>query len=422
MLAIAELQYATPTSGDKASGGGQLPGNYKIGFWYDSENFADLRYDTAGLPVGNPANNQTPASHRGDYAFYAVADQMIWRAANPDRNLDIFVRPMFTPLEDRNLINFGLNAGLTLHEPIDGRKDDTAGVGLGIAQVSSSASGLAQDAAFYNPRDIFAAKERGDLPGGYVPIPGHGMVAVAAGHSIFLQSRRRDRRSKRPDAKDRERAGDRPAHQHHFLASTLRVASAMANRILVFYGSYRSDRMGIRLANYVLEGFRARGDDVEFIDAKVVGLPMLDRMYKEYPKGSAPAAMEKLAAQIRSADGFIFIAGEYNWGVQPGLKNLTDHFLEEWFWRPAAIASYSGGRLSGAHAATAWHGTLSEMGMIVVSSSLSVGPISKALSDKGEPIGEDGKRLGHAFVSFADDLSWWVEAAKAQRAKKPPPY
>ena len=194
------------------------------------------------------------------------------------------------------------------------------------------------------------------------------------------------------------------------------------NRILVFYGSYRSDRMGIRLANFVLEGFRARGDDVEFIDAKAIGLPMLDRMYKEYPKGSAPPMMETLATQIRSADGFVFITGEYNWGVQPGLKNLTDHFLEEWFWRPAAIASYSGGRLSGARAATAWHGTLSEMGMIVVSSSLSVGPISKTLSDKGGPIGESGDQLARAFVRFADDLSWWVEAAKAQRTKKAPPY
>ncbi|HMJ41720.1 MAG TPA: hypothetical protein VK522_05510, partial [Pseudolabrys sp.] len=28
----------------------------------------------------------------------------------------------------------------------------------------------------------------------------------------------------------------------------------MSNRILVFYGSYRSDRMGIRLAQFVVEG------------------------------------------------------------------------------------------------------------------------------------------------------------------------
>jgi len=196
----------------------------------------------------------------------------------------------------------------------------------------------------------------------------------------------------------------------------------MGNRILVFYGSYRSDRLGIRLAHFVVEGLRGRGDDVELIDAKAVGLPMLDRMYKEYPKGGAPAVLEALAGKIRGADGFVFIAGEYNWGVQPGLKNLTDHFLEEWFWRPAAIVSYSGGRLSGAHAATAWHGTLCEMGMVVISSTIAVGPIAQSLSAEGKPTGEGGKALEHAFPRFADDLAWWVEAARGQRERKKPPY
>ena len=196
----------------------------------------------------------------------------------------------------------------------------------------------------------------------------------------------------------------------------------MSNRILVFYGSYRSDRMGIRLAQFVVEGLRGRGDDVELIDAKAVGLPMLDRMYKEYPKGEAPPALEKLARQIRDADGFVFITGEYNWGIQPGLKNLTDHFLEEWFWRPAAIASYSAGRFSGARAAFVWHGTLSEMGMVVISSTIAAGPIAQTLSEDGKPVGEAGKALARSFPRFGDDLAWWIEAAKAQRARKKPPY
>ncbi|MEA2793396.1 MAG: hypothetical protein QOI87_776 [Bradyrhizobium sp.] len=196
----------------------------------------------------------------------------------------------------------------------------------------------------------------------------------------------------------------------------------MSNRILVFYGSYRSNRLGIRLAQFVVDGLRSRGDDVELIDARAVGLPMLDRMYKEHPKGEAPPALEKLAGQIRDANGFVFITGEYNWGIQPGLKNLTDHFLEEWFWRPAAIASYSAGRFSGARAATAWHGTLSEMGMVVISSTIAAGPISQTLSPDGKPIGEGGKALAQAFPRFADDLTWWIEAAKLQRARKAPPY
>jgi NAD(P)H-dependent FMN reductase len=196
----------------------------------------------------------------------------------------------------------------------------------------------------------------------------------------------------------------------------------MSNRILVLYGSYRSDRMGIRLADFLVDRLRQRGEDVELIDAKAIGLPMLDRMYKEYPAGKAPEVLERLAGQIREADGFVFVTGEYNWGVQPGLKNLTDHFLEEWFWRPAAIASYSAGRFSGARAATAWHGTLSEMGMVVVSSTIAVGPIAATLSADGKPIGEGGKALEHVFPRFADDLTWWIEAAKAQRQRRAPPY
>lgn len=193
-------------------------------------------------------------------------------------------------------------------------------------------------------------------------------------------------------------------------------------QVPVFYGSYRSDRMGIRLADYLVAGLKARGADAELIDAKAIGLPMLDRMYKEYPRGSAPDALERLATRIRAADAFVFVAGEYNWGVQPGLKNLTDHFLEEWFWRPAGIASYSAGRIAGARSNLQWHGTLSEMGMVVISSILTVGPIGEALSADGKPTGAAGAALDRAFPRFADDLFWWAEAGKLQRARKPPPY
>lgn len=196
----------------------------------------------------------------------------------------------------------------------------------------------------------------------------------------------------------------------------------MADRVLVFYGSYRSDRTGIRLADFLVARLKARGADAELIDAKAVGLPMLDRMYKEYPKGAAPEAMEVLAGKIRNAAAFVFVAGEYNWGPQPGLKNLTDHFLEEWAWRPAAIASYSRGRLGGARANSVWHAILSEMGMVVISSTLTVGGIMEALDPAAEPTGPAGEALERAFARFADDLDWWTQATTAQRARRAPPY
>ena len=196
----------------------------------------------------------------------------------------------------------------------------------------------------------------------------------------------------------------------------------MSDKILVFYGSYRSDRQGIRLAEWLVRAFAARGAAAELIDAKALDLPMLDRMFKEYPEGEAPPKLAALADKIRLADAFVFVTGEYNWGVQPGLKNLTDHFLEEWYWRPAAIASYSAGRLAGARAGLAWHGILSEMGMVVVSSTLAVGGIGHAFDEGGAPAGDGGGALARAFPRFADDLAWWTSAARAQRQRAAPPY
>jgi len=196
----------------------------------------------------------------------------------------------------------------------------------------------------------------------------------------------------------------------------------MAESLLVLYGSYRSDRAGIRLARFLVSGFAARGAQAELIDARAIGLPMLDRMYKEYPPGTAPEALETLAGKIRGADAFVFVTGEYNWGVQPGLKNLTDHFLEEWFWRPAAIASYSAGRLAGARSNFSWHGILSEMGMVVISSTLMVGPITASLDEAGVPTGDGGAALSRAFPRFAEDLEWWSEAGRRQRQHRVPPY
>lgn len=150
----------------------------------------------------------------------------------------------------------------------------------------------------------------------------------------------------------------------------------MGSRILVFYGSYRTDRKGIRLADFTVRRLRARGEDTELIDAKAIGLPILDRMLKEYAPATAPVA----------------------------------------------IASYSAGRLSGTRSSYAWRNTLSEMGMIVISSTLTVGPIAETLDETGEPIGKEGGALERAFSRFADDLAWWTEAAKKQRVNGTPPY
>ena len=180
----------------------------------------------------------------------------------------------------------------------------------------------------------------------------------------------------------------------------------------VIYGSVRRERQGIRAARFVVRQLEKRGVNAVLVDPLEKQLPLLDRMYKEFPKGEAPAVMEELAQLFRSADGFAIVSGEYNNGIPPALKNLLDHFLEEYFWRPAAIACYSGGRWGGVRAAMQLRMSLAEMGMVTIPSILPSARVQDAFSDDGTP--SDPKTAQYS-AEFFDEFIWYMEALRAKR-------
>ena len=153
VLAIAELQYTFPAAAPsgKPVADGPLPGTYKIGGWYDSEDFDDQQFDTLGVPLASPESNGLPAKKQGNYSIYAVADQTLWRSGDPARNISAFLRGEFTTLQDRNAISFGLNGGMTLHDPLPGRDSDVFGLGFGVARVTGGASNYDRDLQVFEP-------------------------------------------------------------------------------------------------------------------------------------------------------------------------------------------------------------------------------------------------------------------------------
>jgi NAD(P)H-dependent FMN reductase len=191
----------------------------------------------------------------------------------------------------------------------------------------------------------------------------------------------------------------------------------MALNLVLIYGSVRSDRKGIRAARFVERGLTTRGHAVTFVDPLETRLPLLDRMYKEYPKGSAPEPLERLAVLYRAADAFVIVTGEYNHSVPPALVNLLDHFLEEYFWRPSAIVSYSAGMFGGVRAAVVLREMVGELGMPSISSTLPVPKVQQAFDDEGHPSDPAWERR---FGRFASELEWYAEAFRAQRAKGTP--
>jgi len=164
-LIFTEVQYAYPSLGSMVYPGESVPlaRTYKIGAWYDSQSFADLRIDSNGVPLASSSSNGISARHHGDWSLYAVADQMLWRNGDdPNNTINAFGRVMGAAQADRNFLSFSMNAGVVMHEPIRYRPEDTFGVGMGYARLSSAAVGYASDVAH------FAALT---TPGSFNPIP-----------------------------------------------------------------------------------------------------------------------------------------------------------------------------------------------------------------------------------------------------------
>ena len=191
----------------------------------------------------------------------------------------------------------------------------------------------------------------------------------------------------------------------------------MSLQVAILYGSVREARQGIRAARFVDAQLCERGHATYLIDAKACRLPLLDRMYKEYPKGQAPEVMEKLAAIYRAVDAFVVVTGEYNHGIPPALKNLLDHFLEEYFWRPSAIVCYSAGAFGGVRAAMQLRMTLAELGMASIPSLFPVPRVQDAFDEEGRA---EDPAWGRRVTRFLDELEWHARALKAERAKGTP--
>lgn len=191
----------------------------------------------------------------------------------------------------------------------------------------------------------------------------------------------------------------------------------MPLNLAVILGSVRRDRIGIRVARYVVTALQSRGHDVTLVDPMEHKLPLLDRMYKEHPKGQAPANLERLADIIRRGDAYVVVSAEYNNSIPPALSNLLDHFLEEYFFRPSAIVCYSYGAFGGVRAAMQLRCMLAEMGMSSIPSILPFPKAHEMLHEDGRPTGD---RPGESAARFFDELEWYAEALRAARAKGTP--
>ncbi len=181
--------------------------------------------------------------------------------------------------------------------------------------------------------------------------------------------------------------------------------------VAVLQGSVRSDRMGDRVAKWVLSQLEERGHETVLVDAAVLQLPLLDRMWKEIKQSPTPAEralvekLRPLADLYLRADGFVVCSAEYN------------YFLEEYFYRPSAIVCYSAGPYGGVRAAMQLRALLAEAGMPTIPSLQPIPAVGQALSTEGLPLNQ---AMAEQTGKFFDEFDWYMGALRDARVKNDP--
>jgi len=145
-LVLSELAYSFDEGPDLPS----PPSDFKLGGWYHTADFPDLRRDTLGRSLADPMSNGIAGPHRGNYGLYLILDKMLWQPPNAGaRGFAGFLR-VGGAAGDRNLINLELDAGLTYKGLFPGRDADLIGIAASYGRIGGAARGLSSDMVLFS--------------------------------------------------------------------------------------------------------------------------------------------------------------------------------------------------------------------------------------------------------------------------------
>jgi NAD(P)H-dependent FMN reductase len=189
--------------------------------------------------------------------------------------------------------------------------------------------------------------------------------------------------------------------------------------ISVIIGTTRPNRFSEKPARWIRDHLARRPDlDVRLLDLRDFPMPFFDEAITPGMPGRAAyenEAVKRWTAEIATADGFVFVTGEYNFNPPAVLKNAIDYVYPEWNRKAAAFVGY--GSVGGARAVQALRLAVDECQMMPVRRAVHL-PIDALMAHyKGGDVEAALKNSDPAADLMIDDLLWWTEALKAARAK-----
>ncbi|WBB74304.1 NAD(P)H-dependent oxidoreductase [Micromonospora sp. WMMD1128] len=180
--------------------------------------------------------------------------------------------------------------------------------------------------------------------------------------------------------------------------------------LAVLVGSVRQPRMGRMIADWFVD-HAGRHDSlrIDLVDLAEVPLPLAYT-----PPGGNPAS--PIAGRLGAADAFVVVTPEYNHSFPAALKNAIDWHHREWVAKPVGFVSYGAGS-GGIRAVEQLRLVFAELHATTTRSGVVLTAPWERLDRQGRLVA-DGP-LERAADATLGELTWWGEALRAARRRRP---
>lgn len=152
-------------------------------------------------------------------------------------------------------------------------------------------------------------------------------------------------------------------------------------RLLIIIASTRPGRVGLAIGQWAAAVAKEHSDfEAEVADLAAIDLPLLDE--PNNPK-TGPYVKEHTlgwSRTVSSADAFLIVTPEYNYGPPPSLINALDFLYWEWTYKPVAFVSY-GGPGAGLRAVQVLKQIVTTLRMMPISDGVAIPLVLKHIED-----------------------------------------
>ncbi len=190
----------------------------------------------------------------------------------------------------------------------------------------------------------------------------------------------------------------------------------MALKLNIIVASTRPGRVGPSVARWFHQAAVENGKfEPVMVDLAEVNLPIFDEPEHPARQLYKHEHTKRWAASVKSADAFVIVTPEYNFGPPPPLLNALNYVYVEWNYTPAGFVSY-GGISGGIRAVQVEKLTLTTLKMMPITDAVVIPMVQQHLDADRNFTPNDIQKT--AATGMLDELHRWADALRPLRATR----